>query len=170
MLIYCILGFLRFKPMTGYEIKAFMEKSTRNFMFASFGSIYPALKRLKKMKWISSVQKVENGRLRIIYDITPDGKEGFNNWLSSRWSFDKGLEEMLLRIFFGSFLPAEVIQSKYDELSASLDGKRDTLLKLEKEIPEANINSFQHSTLLYGKDFYSFTKKWIIEHKPKMLK
>ncbi len=36
MLEQCILGFLNYMPMTGYEIKGHMENSTSHFMFAEF--------------------------------------------------------------------------------------------------------------------------------------
>ncbi len=161
MLIPCILGFLNIMPMTGYEIKAFMENSTRYFMFASFGSIYPALRRLEKMKQIESAQEIYNGRLKIIYSITKAGKKEFMKWLSSVWTFDKGMEEMLLRIFFAGFLPKEEIKNKFMELKESIEKKRLELCELEKDMPEDHINSFEHSTLVYGKDFYNFTKNWI---------
>lgn len=48
MLIYVILGFLCEKDMTGYEIKQKMTISTSNFIDASFGSIYPMLKKMEK--------------------------------------------------------------------------------------------------------------------------
>lgn len=56
MLIYVILGFLCEKDMTGYEIKQKMTLSTSNFIDASFGSIYPMLKKWKRGS-LSSLKK-----------------------------------------------------------------------------------------------------------------
>lgn len=56
MLIYVILGFLCEKDMTGYEIKQKMTISTSNFIDASFGSIYPMLKKWKRGS-LSSMKK-----------------------------------------------------------------------------------------------------------------
>lgn len=56
MLIYVILGFLCEKDMTGYEIKQKMTLSTSNFIDASFGSIYPMLKKMEKGS-LSSLKK-----------------------------------------------------------------------------------------------------------------
>ena len=39
---YVILGMLGMRPMCGYEIKAFVDKSTRFFWAASYGQIYPS--------------------------------------------------------------------------------------------------------------------------------
>ncbi len=163
MLEQCILGFLNYKPMTGYEIKGFMGNSTQHFMFASYGSIYPALRRLEKRKWIESAQKVENGRMKITYSITDEGKSEFINWLSSEWNFNNGIEGMLLHIFFGSFLPTEKIKLKFEELIQAIEKRRQDLCAIETTIPENHENSFEYATLVFGKDFYAFTENWLSE-------
>ena len=43
---YVILGMLGWRPMSGYEIKSIVDKSTRFFWAASYGQIYPELRRL----------------------------------------------------------------------------------------------------------------------------
>ena len=43
---YVILGMLGWGPMSGYEIKSLVDKSTRFFWAASYGQIYPELRRL----------------------------------------------------------------------------------------------------------------------------
>ena len=44
---YVILGFLEARPRSGYDIKQAVENSTRFFWAASYGQIYPELKRLE---------------------------------------------------------------------------------------------------------------------------
>ena len=44
---YVILGMLRLGKRTGYEIKSRVDVSTRFFWAASYGQIYPELKRLE---------------------------------------------------------------------------------------------------------------------------
>ena len=43
---YVILGILGKRPMSGYEIKQFVDHSTRFFWAACYGQIYPELQRL----------------------------------------------------------------------------------------------------------------------------
>ena len=45
---YVILGMLGWRPMSGYEIKSIVDKSTRFFWAASYGQIYPELRRLSE--------------------------------------------------------------------------------------------------------------------------
>ena len=43
---YVILGMLRNEPRSGYEIKRAVDDSTRFFWAASYGQIYPELRKL----------------------------------------------------------------------------------------------------------------------------
>ncbi len=43
---YVILGMVSREPRSGYEIKAVVDNTTRFFWAASYGQIYPELKRL----------------------------------------------------------------------------------------------------------------------------
>jgi len=45
---YVILGMVSKTPRSGYEIKAVVDGSTRFFWAASYGQIYPELKRLSE--------------------------------------------------------------------------------------------------------------------------
>ena len=47
---YVILGMLSWRPMSGYEIKALVDRSTRFFWAASYGQIYPELRKLSAMR------------------------------------------------------------------------------------------------------------------------
>ncbi len=133
----------------------------------SFGSIYPALRRLEKRKCIESAQKVENGRMKITYSVTDTGKNEFMEWLSSEWNFNNGIEGMLLRIFFGSFLAADKIKLKFEELMKSIEKKYQDLCGIEATIPQDHENSFEYATLVFGKDFYTFIENWLAEYEKK---
>ena len=45
---YVVLGMLRHEPRSGYEIKRAVDSSTRFFWAASYGQIYPELRRMAK--------------------------------------------------------------------------------------------------------------------------
>ncbi len=49
-----ILGMLAQGQRTGYDIKQFVDKSTRHFWAASYGQIYPELKRLEDQGLVQS--------------------------------------------------------------------------------------------------------------------
>ncbi len=72
---YVILGFVSNEPRSGYEIKAVVDNSTRFFWAASYGQIYPELKRLSEAGLIAGSDSPTGGRKRTVYEITADGEE-----------------------------------------------------------------------------------------------
>ena len=49
-----ILGLLAMRPRSGYEIKTFVDRSTRYFWPAIYGQIYPELRRLAEAGLVSA--------------------------------------------------------------------------------------------------------------------
>src|SRR5438067_5289546 len=103
-----ILGFLRFGARTGYDIKSVIEISTRFFWGASYGQIYPELKRLERAGLVESEHSPRGARKRTVYNLTGVGERAIEEWLTDResWIFEYR-EEWLLRLFF-----EELVQRK----------------------------------------------------------
>lgn len=97
---YVILGWLNLGPRSGYEIKAQVEDSTRFFWAASYGQIYPELKRLETAGLIGGTSSPQGGRKRTIFEITPDGREELRRWLQAPPETFELRDEGLLKLFF----------------------------------------------------------------------
>ena len=82
---YVILGMLRgWASSTGYDIKALVDVSTRFFWAASYGQIYPELKRLEDAGLIEGEAEPEGGRRRKALSRSPTrGGEALREWLNS---------------------------------------------------------------------------------------
>lgn len=104
---YVILGFVRKGPKSGYEIKALVDNSTRFFWAASYGQIYPELKRLSEAGLIVGSDSPTGGRKRTVYEITADGEEELRSWLRQAPETFEMRDEGLLKLFFASALPRE---------------------------------------------------------------
>lgn len=104
---YVILGFVRKGPKSGYEIKALVDNSTRFFWAASYGQIYPELKRLSEAGLIVGSDSPTGGRKRTVYEITADGEEELRNWLRQAPETFEMRDEGLLKLFFANALPRE---------------------------------------------------------------
>jgi PadR family transcriptional regulator AphA len=103
-----ILGLLRSSPRTGYDIKSVIEISTRFFWGASYGQIYPELKRLERAGLVASESSPRGARKRTVYHLTPAGEEALQGWLTDREHFVfEYRDEWLLRLFFADLLPRE---------------------------------------------------------------
>lgn len=81
MLDFAILGILTDGPLHGYELKRVLADSEHGFWTVSFGSIYPALRRLEKQGFVNV--GTEGGSRRKVYQLTPEGKAHFQELLES---------------------------------------------------------------------------------------
>jgi DNA-binding PadR family transcriptional regulator len=104
---YVILGLLRTSPRSGYEIKSTVDHSTRFFWAASYGQIYPELKRLAEAGLIEGTDAPRGGRKRTVYRITPEGEEQLQSWLREPPTTFELRDEGLLKLFFAGALPPD---------------------------------------------------------------
>jgi DNA-binding PadR family transcriptional regulator len=104
MLKFALLGFLNYGPMTGYELKKYMDGSTANFWNAKLSQIYPALKNLEEDEWVrSSIQMQEEKPDKRVYTITAEGKQNLQKWLSEPpVDLNQHKDIFLLKLFFAA--------------------------------------------------------------------
>ncbi len=95
-----ILGMLRIKPMSGYEIKQVVDQSTRFFWAASYGQIYPELRRLAREGLVEGEQAPRGARRRTVFTLTPAGEEVLLDWLAEPPAAPELRFEGLLKLFF----------------------------------------------------------------------
>ena len=108
---YVILGMVSKTPRSGYEIKAVVDGSTRFFWAASYGQIYPELKRLSEAGLVVGRDAPTGGRRRTVYAITDDGERRLADWLRQPPATFEMREEGLLKLFFADLLPpAEAVE------------------------------------------------------------
>lgn len=157
---YIILGFLMTKSMTGYDIKQNMAISTSNFFDASFGSIYPALKRLLQKQLIEVEEIVEGGKLKKLYSLTNKGKEEFISWLKTPIEPSKtNVTSALCKIFFFDNLSKKEIISLINKYISDLSEFKGNLLRVKEKVLNHGRN-FEMLTLDFGLDYYDFIIKW----------
>ncbi len=101
-----ILGMIAFGRQTGYDIKQLVDKSTRHFWAASYGQIYPELRRLEEQGLIAGRDEPSGARARTVYVLTPAGHEALRGWLGSSAEPTYELrDEGMLKLFFSDVAP-----------------------------------------------------------------
>src|SRR5881392_3303877 len=105
-----ILGMLKLGVPTGYDIKKVIDDSTRFFWTASFGQIYPELKRLKRAGLVRAEQVPRGKVKRTAYSLTPKGEAALRNWMTdSEDVLFEIRDESLLRLFFADALSRDEV-------------------------------------------------------------
>ena len=80
-----ILQTLQWGPQHGYGISQAIGVNSGEVLQVDTGSLYPALHRLERQKWISSEWKVSERKQRVkVYRLTPSGKKQLASQ-RSRW-------------------------------------------------------------------------------------
>ena len=102
-----VLGLLIKRPLSGYDIKAIVDRSTRFFWAASYGQIYPELRRLEAEGLIEGEDRPNGGRTRRVYQLTDAGRDELVAWLFGSTVTIELRDESLLRLFFADVLPHE---------------------------------------------------------------
>ena len=85
-----LLQALRREPMHGYALVRHIQQSSGDLLEIEEGSLYPALQRMLKAKWVAAEWglSARNRRVRI-YKITPLGRKQLEHKVSS---FERMLE------------------------------------------------------------------------------
>jgi DNA-binding PadR family transcriptional regulator len=96
-----ILGMLSLGKQSGYDIKNFVDKTTRHFWAASYGQIYPELRRLEEQGLVLGRPVPTGGRARTVFELTDAGRAALHNWLRSDLApLYEVRDEGMLKLFF----------------------------------------------------------------------
>jgi PadR family transcriptional regulator AphA len=161
-----ILGMLKLGVATGYDIKRVIDGSTRFFWTASYGQIYPELKRLRKAGLVRGEQAPRGKVKRTVYSLTPKGEEALHDWLTdSEDVLFEIRDESLLRLFFGDLLSRDEVianlrtQGQIFELI--LQRFREIEVEAKEGLAEGRV--YPYVALRYGLDFITFARDWYAE-------
>jgi PadR family transcriptional regulator, regulatory protein AphA len=156
---YVILGLVSREPRSGYEIKAVVDNTTRFFWAASYGQIYPELKRLSEAGLVEGIDASRGDRKRTVYAITADGKAELKEWLRRPPETSEMREEGLLKLFFAGVLkPAEAVETLRSMRRARLE-LAERLRSMEPEKAELK-DPYPLMVLRLGIEFNEWFADW----------
>jgi PadR family transcriptional regulator AphA len=153
-----ILGLLAHGPRSGYDIKAAVDRSTRFFWAASYGQIYPELRRLEAEGLVEGEDSPNGRRARRVYRLTPAGRAALVEWLAGPIETVELRDESLLRLFFADALP-------HEDALLLLEGRKrghEEFLAVLREIDaRPGIDPpFVDLVLRWGIDFHVWGAEW----------
>src|SRR5215218_3399048 len=153
---YVILGMLSWRPMSGYDIKATVDTSTRFFWAASYGQIYPELRRLEEAGLVEREGEDEGGRRRTAYRLSAEGHRALRDWLAQEPEGFEMRDEGLLKLFFASAAPATAATT----LDAKRRHHRATVDRLRAIESGGKGEGFALRVLRYGIECHEWMAGW----------
>jgi len=172
MLDYITLGMLYDDNLTGYDIKKYIENGIGVFYKASYGSLYPALKKLTEKGFLTMYEEPLGGRQKNYYKITNEGKKVFLDWLVLPINILDGTNTHLAKVYFFDKLPPDIRERQLLEYEINNENYLRKLQALENDFDKMeNKDCFYYklSTLYYGICITQETLRWcryIREGKP----
>lgn len=110
-LAHAILGILRTRPMTGYDLKTrCFDHSVAHFWPADQAQIYRTLDRMVADGWIAGELEVQEGRPnRRVHRLTADGAAELARWLRDDLALPAIRDPFMVQLFFAAPLPAGTV-------------------------------------------------------------
>ena len=111
MLKYVLLGALSYQPLTGYQIKQFIDQSAKHFWYAQTSQVYRTLEALERDGLVASeVEARAEGPDRRIYRLTPSGRADLLAWLAQPMTeIEPTKDSLLVRLFFSAQIDKDTV-------------------------------------------------------------
>lgn len=159
---FAILGLLRIKPMSAYELVKFSKESIGLFWNESYGHIHKSIKQLELEGAVSVVEETETGRRKIVYGVTQQGCDQLDAWLAQPPEESVMRNELLMKLFVSEerHIP-QLVTFLEEELEAS-ERMTAVLAGIKANVPSGNSKQGQLwlLTLDYGERYLRMTIEW----------
>lgn len=100
--------------MSGYDIRLNLRISLDSLWAASYGQIYPALHKLADEGLVRPVQEATGSRERIVYHLTPEGRQVFQDWLHEPVSYLASRDPFKFWASYLDVLPPDTVRAGLD--------------------------------------------------------
>ena len=158
---YAILGLLKTESLSGYKIRKTFELTALGDFSSSPGTVYPALKRLKRNLLIE--ETILEGISKKLLSITQKGLEVLKEWLRQSITITdikKRDKELLLRFaFMENLIPNDEVVTF---LQSYQNFTRTYIKELEDylEDEDSSISSFGKIAVKHGLISFKANLKW----------
>lgn len=173
MLDLAVLGILHEAPMHGYELRKQLSAKLGAMRAAiSYGSLYPTLRRLQTAGWITEagqsaagdadVPPLTSRRGRVVYKITAEGKERFQELLAK--SGPETFEEPAFGVHFAFFsrtdadIRLRILEGRRRKVEERREGLRDVLARAAERFDAYTLELQRH-----GLDAAEREVRWLEE-------
>jgi DNA-binding PadR family transcriptional regulator len=160
VLTLAVLGLLHESPMHGYELRKRLNVVLGTFRAFSYGTLYPCLKDLLARGWIvesdpsrtdataALPHPLSGRRGRIVYQLTAEGKERFQDLLAD--SGPSAWEDEHFDVHFAFFARTDadtrlrILEGRRSRLQERLDGVRQSMARTRERLDSYTLELQRH--------------------------
>lgn len=167
---HIILGMLRKKPRSGYDLKKELENVIHYFWEADISRIYRSLSEMQKKGWVEFQTVIqEDSPNKKVYSLTKDGRKELQNWLAEPGKQTGPHNPFLAQLHFSDAIPVE---TQLKVMQARLAALKEEIAELERRARNLNMpvplpkDALQRGviremfSLEYGIRRYQFEIEW----------
>ncbi|MBA3278509.1 MAG: PadR family transcriptional regulator [Geodermatophilaceae bacterium] len=175
MLEFAILGLLHDRPMHGYELRKELSTVCGGLRAFSYGSLYPALRRMKESGLIAVDDTVAASRLlpadasaftgkrgKVVYKLTAEGKERFADWVAETGPDAYDDERFGVHLAFFSYTACDVrlriLEGRRRRVEEQQEGLTTALARTRERLDRYTLVLHQH-----GLDSVNREVRWLSE-------
>jgi len=149
MLELAVLGLLKERAMHGYQLKKRLADTLGSFWQVSYGSLYPALKRLQREGAVEMIfPKDQVGRRKNVYRITAKGEALFAELLEQAGRDSTEDSGFQVRLAFFKYLKPETRIRLLERRRAFLEGRwsnlKQSLVSYKERIDNYTLSLMNH--------------------------
>ncbi len=174
-----VLGVLHEAPMHGYQVRKLLNGRLGTFRALSYGTLYPALKGLETKGWIRELHEatpqadatlaeaplggaLTGRRGRIVYEITAEGKEHFQNLVADAGPTSWEDDSFDVRFFFFARTDAatrlRILEGRRMRLQERREGARTAMLRTRERR-----DAYTQALAQHGLDAVEREVRWLEE-------
>ncbi len=161
MLELAILGLLKERAMHGYQLSKRLADTLGAFWKVSYGSLYPALKRLEREGAVESAFPREDvGRRKNVYRITEKGEAVFAELLQETGEESWEDNRFRVRLAFFQYLKPDTRLRLLEKRRAYLEGRL-SQIKTSLSKAKERIDNYTLSLMQHGEESTQQDIKWL---------
>lgn len=159
---HAILGFLTYRPMSGYDLKRYFDESVCHFWPVTQSQIYRTLSRMADEGWVN-VELVEQRDRpdRKVYHVTDGGQEELRRWLTSPLDLPAARHQWLIQVFFAHSLSDDEIHAMFERRAELL---RQTLTTYRTEVQSVIEERYAEVGSARSRRLWQFTLDYGLAH------
>src|SRR5213593_299578 len=162
MLELAILGLLKERALHGYQLSKRLADTLGAFWKVSYGSLYPALKRLEREGAVESVfPRDEVGRRKNVYRVTEKGEKLFYELLQEAGQESWEENRFRVRLAFFKYLAPETRLRLLERRRAYLEERLQTIRASLATPGGAAFDTYTLSLMQHGRDTTEQDIAWL---------
>lgn len=162
---YALLGLLRLRPSTTYELAKQVERSLGWFWPRTERKIYDQAKRLVEVGYATASRETTGARARTMYAITPAGRRALRAWLDEPSASPKLESEAQVRVFFADAGDLDQLDATLARIEEEAHRKINELRELISDADDPDYEYPQRThlnavSIRFQLDYHSMTAEW----------